>query len=185
MQQEPQASKQDRILSEQDVHEILRNERRRAVIQQLQRTIGEASLRTLAERIAEYETGESPPPRNIRQSVYNSLHQTHLPKLDRQGIIDYDKNRKSVSLRRDAREVNPYMDVFLFDSYRFTWAEYYRSVAVIGFLTLLAVEIGTPIVSAIDSVLWASLFLVAVALSTAYQLRGYRWVLLDRLFGGL
>lgn len=184
MQQERHTSKKERILSEQDVHEILRNDRRKAVIQKLQRTIGDVSLRMLAESIAEYETGESPPPRNIRESVYNSLHQTHLPKLDRQGIIDYDKNRKTVSLRRDAREVNPYMDVFFLESPRVTWAAYYRSVAVAGFMTLLAVELETPVVSAIDSLLWASLFLVVIALSTAYQLRGYRWVLLERLLGG-
>lgn len=181
---ERHTSKQENVLSEQDVHEILRNDRRRAVIQRLQRTIGDVSLRALAETIAEYETGESPPPRNIRESVYNSLHQTHLPKLDSQGIVDYDKNRKTVSLRRDAREVNPYMDVFLFDSPRVTWAEYYRSVSVVGFLLLLAVELDTPVFSALDPILWICLFLVVIALSTAYQLRGYRWILLERLLGG-
>lgn len=184
MQRERHTSQKERILSEQDVHEILRNDRRKATIQELQRTIGDVSLRRLAESIAEYETGESPPPRNIRESVYNALHQTHLPKLDRQGIVDYDKNRKTVSLRRDAREINPYMDVFLLESPRITWAAYYRSVAVGGFLTLLAAELKLPVVSAIDSILWASLFLVVIALSTTYQLRGYRWVLIERLLGG-
>jgi hypothetical protein len=170
-------------MTEADAHDILRNDRRRAVIEQLRQTVGESDLRTLAEAIAENETGESPPPRNIRESVYNSLHQTHLPKLDQLGIVDYDQNRKTVALQRDAREVDPYMDVYLNEVYSITWAEYYRTVAVVGFVTVLAAELGVPVLAQADIVLLISLCLTVIAVSTVYQLWGQRWVFFNRLLG--
>jgi len=170
-------------MTEGDAHEVLRNDRRRAVIEQLRQTVGESDLRTLAEAIASDETGQSPPPRNIRESVYNSLHQTHLPKLDRLGIVDYDENRKTVVLQREAREVDPYMDVYLHEEYNITWAEYYRTVSVLGFVTVLATELGVPVLSEADVVLWPSLYLTIIAVSTVYQLWGQRWVLFGRLLG--
>ena len=65
-----------------EIHDVLSNERRQMVLDRLRESGGTMSARDLSEYIAERETGESPPPRNIRQSAYVSLHQTHLPKLD-------------------------------------------------------------------------------------------------------
>ncbi len=56
------------------------------------------ALSDLAEEIAAAETGERPPPRNKRQSVYVTLHQTHLPKLADHGVVDYDSERKTVTV---------------------------------------------------------------------------------------
>lgn len=98
-------------IPETEIHDLLRNERRRRTLKNLQRTVGTTTLRDLAERIAEEETGESPPPKNIRNSVYNSLHQTHLPKLHRRGIVEYESDRKTVRLTEEARSVDVYMEV--------------------------------------------------------------------------
>lgn len=167
-------------LSETEIHDLLRNERRRQVIEQLQRTIGATTLRDLAEGIAEYETGESPPPKNIRDSVYNSLHQTHLPKLDQRGIIDYDKDRKTVRLNRDARSLDAYMAVVT--DFGITWSEFYRSLGTLSLFVVLAALLEAPLVSAVDPVLWASVFLGAYALAMVYQLWTHRWVYLNALF---
>lgn len=76
-------------LPESVVYEILANPRRRATIRHLTTTASgrTVSLRDLATAIAAAETGQSPPPRASRESVYNSLHQTHLPKLDELGVV--------------------------------------------------------------------------------------------------
>jgi len=81
-------------LNEKQIHNVLRNDRRRQVLKQLQQSVGQLSVRELSEAIAEAETGKSPPPRNIRDSVYNALNQTHLPKLDSLGIIKYNSRKK-------------------------------------------------------------------------------------------
>jgi hypothetical protein len=78
------------VLDEGDIHDVLRNERRRHTLELLRDNGETSSVRDLSEEVAALETGESPPPRNIRQSVYVSLHQTHLPKLDDLGIAVYD-----------------------------------------------------------------------------------------------
>ncbi len=97
-------------LDESTVHDVLRNERRRAVIERLRRNGERLDLRTVSERIAAEESGESPPPRNHRQSVYVSLHQTHLPKLDRLGIVDYDRSSKRIRCDDGIDALVPYLD---------------------------------------------------------------------------
>lgn len=101
----------DTALSEADIHDILRNDRRRNVIKRLQEHGREISLRELSVHIAEIEAGESPPPSDVRNSVYVSLHQTHLPKLDKEGIVEYDNDQKTIVLQESARQVSLYMEV--------------------------------------------------------------------------
>ncbi|SDM76357.1 hypothetical protein SAMN04487949_2529 [Halogranum gelatinilyticum] len=168
-------------LLETEIHDILRNDRRRAVLKHLRQTTSDVTLRDLAEGIAEIETGESPPPKNIRESVYNSLHQTHLPKLDERGVISYDKNRKTIALEERARAVNIYMEVVT--KYGITWADYYRGIATLSLLTVLAVTIGVPGLSEAGTLLVTSGFLLVVALSTLYQLWTQRWLYLRQLVG--
>lgn len=165
----------------QEVHDILRNDRRRYVIKELQNRLEPVSLRLLSERIAEIETGESPPPSNVRASVYNSLHQTHLPKLDEKEIVNYDKDRKTVTLREPARQVDLYMEVVT--RYGVTWAGYYRTLGVVALCTVLAATMGLPVFETIPTVLWISGYLVVFMLSTGYQLWNRRWFYFRSLLG--
>ena len=166
-------------LPETEIHDLLRNERRQQVIKHMQQTVGSTTLRELAVAIAEKETGESPPPKNIRDSVYNSLHQTHLPKLDRQGVIDYHPERKTVTLEEDAKSVRVYMEVVT--EYGITWDEFYRLLGTLSLFIVLGSLIDMPLLSAVDPVLWSSLFLSLFAVSMAYQLWSQRWVYLNAL----
>lgn len=160
-------------IAPQEVHDILRNDRRRKVLKELQRRLEPISLRELSERIATLETGEQPPPRNVRQSVYNSLHQTHLPKLDEKGILEYDKDRKTVSLREPARQVDLYMEVVT--RYGITWAGYYRTLGVAALFAVVAAEVGALVLGSLPTLAIASVFLAVFAVSTAYQLWNRRW----------
>ena len=167
-------------IPETEIHDLLRNERRRQVIKNLQETVGTTTLRDLAETIAEHETGESPPPKNIRNSVYNSLHQTHLPKLDRRGIVEYESDRKTIRLTEDARSVDVYMEVVT--PYGITWSEYYSMLGTVSLCIVLAALIDVPVISAVDPVLWVSLSLAAFGASLGYQLWTNRWMYLNALF---
>jgi len=135
------------------------------------------TLRQLAEAIAEAETGESPPPKNIRNSVYNSLHQTHLPKLDRCGVVEYESNRKTIRLTEDARRVEIYMEIVT--PYGITWSEYYSMLGTLSLLVVLAALLDVPGIAALDPILWIVLFLGVFGASIGYQLWSNRWIYLN------
>jgi hypothetical protein len=151
-----------------EIHDVLRNDRRRLSLDCLREAEGGVlSVRDLSEMVATLETGEDPPPRNKRQSVYVSLHQTHLPKLDELGIVVYDSDSKEVSLQRKMREVEVYMDVV--PKYGLSWGEYYFALGLLGMLSTLAVLLGVPGVAALGITVLASGFFVVLMLSATYQ----------------
>ena len=102
-------SEEPTALDEEEIHDVLRNARRRELISFLSQHDGYATIQDLSEHIAALESGTDPPPRNVRQSVYVSLHQTHLPKLEALGVVDYDTDAKDVRLRDRATEIEEYM----------------------------------------------------------------------------
>jgi hypothetical protein len=86
---------------------VLQNPRRRAVLRYL---AGESPTTQgeLAEHIAGLENDVDPAAVSStqRKRVYISLYQSHLPKLDEAGAIDFDRNRGTV-------EATPQTDEFL------------------------------------------------------------------------
>jgi hypothetical protein len=89
------------------LHEVLVNDRRRAVVDLLDEG---RSLRDLADDVARIETGDDDPDRKTRQSVYITLHQCHLPKLDEYGIVAYDADRKRVQPTDGLWAIRSYRD---------------------------------------------------------------------------
>ncbi|WP_435364372.1 DUF7344 domain-containing protein [Haloarchaeobius sp. DYHT-AS-18] len=167
-------------IAETQIHHLLSNDRRRCVIEHLKEERPWMTLRQLADHIAEIEADESPAPSNLRDSVYVSLHQSHLPKLDDAGIVEYDKDRKEVTLQDTARQVDVYMEVV--NRWGVTQATYYRVLATVGLVTIVLAETGNLAMLPGNTVLYASLFLVLIALSTVHQLWQHRWFVLRRLF---
>lgn len=161
------------------IHDVLRNDRRRRVIQYLKRRLEPVSLRDLSERVAELETDKSPAPRDIRQSVYNSLHQTHLPKLDDIGIVDYDRDRKTVALLERARDVDVYMEVIT--RFGITWSTYYRALGVLGLVFVVLADTEIAVFVGVESLLIATVFLFVFTASMIYQLWTRRWFYLRAL----
>jgi len=150
-----------------DIHDVLSNERRQMVLSILREENGHTTARELSEQIAEMETGQSPPPRNIRQSAYVSLHQTHLPKLHDLGIVDYDESTKTVTLTERAKRVSVYMETV--PRYGISWSEYYLAVSAIGLLLVLASWVGVPFLATIGASGWAALVFLLVGVSATYQ----------------
>jgi predicted transcriptional regulator len=134
-------------LDEGEIHEVLRNHRRRLALEALRESGGSSTVRELSETVAARETGEEPPPRNKRQSVYVSLHQTHLPKLDELGIVAYDGDSKEVTLQQRIEEVEVYMEVV--PEYGLSWGEAYFGLSLLGLLGALAVVMEVPGIAAV------------------------------------
>ena len=162
-----------------DIHDVLRNDRRRMVLELLGESEEPVTVRELSEVIAAQEANSDPAPRNVRQSVYISLQQTHLPKLSELGIVEYDENTKTVSPAENAAEVGVYMEVV--PKYGLAWSEYYAALGILGTLVVVAATVDVPVFSALAPGSWALFLFLAVVASAAYQTAHQRSSLVHRL----
>lgn len=166
-------------LSETDIHDVLRNDRRRMVIERLGDADEPMTTRQLSEAIAAREAGESPPPRNVRQSVYISLQQTHLPKLEELDIVEYDENSKEVRPAENASSVGVYMEIV--PKYGLAWSEYYAGLGVLGLLLVTGAQVGVPGLRALGAELCAIIVFALLVASAVYQTVSQRSSLVHRL----
>ena len=166
-------------LETEEIHDVLRNHRRRLVLDILQAADDPVSVRELSERIGAIEADQDPPPRNVRQSVYVSLLQTHLPKLDELGIVDYEPEGRSVSVGEGLREVAIFLETV--PKYGLSRSEYYAAVSLLGALTMAAADLGTPVITAVSASTWAYAFLALIFASGLYHTYVQGSSLLQRL----
>lgn len=138
-----------------DIHHVLRNERRRRVIEHLMSSDAHTTLRSLAAGIATDETGEDPPPTDKKKSVYISLHQTHLPTLETHGIVEYNRSTKRIELCDGIEEVS----MFIEPNAQSGLSEWYPLASAVAFLTIIAASVGLPVFSSVDVLVWAVAFL--------------------------
>lgn len=154
-------------LDEVTIHDALSNARRRRVIEFLSEE-GALSPRALSERIAAAETGEDPPPRSARQSVYVSLRQTHLPHLEDIGVVEETEGGDAVRLAEHSEAVAAYMGPLR--PFRLAWSEYYAAVGMLGFLTIVACDLGVPPLGGVDNGSLGLFFFLVVVASATYQM---------------
>jgi hypothetical protein len=147
-------------LPESVVHEVLANDRRQLVLRCLD---GPTTLRDLADRVAAESEGEDPS-KSARQSVYVTLHQCHLPKLDDFGIVEYDDDRKTVEPAPGLESIRTYQERVRRRSARNRSAVSSRRIAALGLLGMLVVLPGMLGVAPFDpSPYAAAVFLAVVA----------------------
>lgn len=154
-------SDESTTIDEGDIHDVLRNARRRELISFLGQHDGYATIQDLSEHIARLESGEDPPPQNVRQSVYVSLHQTHLPKLEALGIVEYDTDSKDVTLRERASQIEEYTGSPSEDD---RWPELYVGLGVLGAL----LSVGATVVGIDGGLATLPVFIVIILLAS-YQ----------------
>jgi hypothetical protein len=167
-------------LPEYDIHHVLSNPRRTEALEHIN-DAGELTLRELSEAVATAESGESPAPRNVREAVYVSLHQHHLPALHRRGIVDYDQDRKVIETLDGFRDVELYMEVVT--KHGITWADYYRLLGVTSLLLVVVSHQNVPLFSVVPGLVWATVGLAAFAVSASYQLWHHRKSIIRALTG--
>lgn len=96
-----------------DLFHVLQSQRRRRVLNYLRTVEGSVDMRDVAEQIAAWENGKETAAitSEERQRVYIALYQSHLPKLDGMGIVEYDQDRGTIERTDLADEFDPYLDV--------------------------------------------------------------------------
>lgn len=153
-----------------EIFEILRNERRRCTLfylsQQGDRTV---PLGEVVDYVAawQYEKPVGQVAAKERMCVYSALHQTHLPKLDKAELIDYDRRRNQVTLRDGADYARLYLE---YDpSNDLAWSRYYLGItAVAGGLVGMHL-IGLYPFTGVDSTILAAVIVLMLALSVVFH----------------
>ncbi|MFC4357662.1 hypothetical protein ACFO0N_06830 [Halobium salinum] len=100
-------------LGKDDLFHVLQNQRRRRVLNFLRTTDGQVDMRDIAEQVAAWENGKEVAEisSDERQRTYIALYQSHLPKLDEMGIVEYDQSRGVVERTSLADSFDPYLDI--------------------------------------------------------------------------
>jgi len=154
-------------LSRDETFEMLSNRRRRYIIHYLQDTESTVTLSDLAEQVAawENETDIAAISANERKTVYTSLQQFHLPKMDETGVVEFDDRAGEVELTDAAEGLDLYLEVV--DEYDIPWSLYYIGFSALGTLlvTLSWLEIGP--FGAIPYVGWTVFLLSSLLVSSA------------------
>ncbi|WP_254862659.1 DUF7344 domain-containing protein [Halovivax gelatinilyticus] len=163
-------------LSKDVIFELLKNRRRREVLQYLLDTDGTVTLGELAEQIAAWENDTTVAALNSdqRKRVYVALYQTHLPKMDDAGIIDYDQDRGLIELADNADLLVMYLET---DTHqRDRWDRWYGLLSLAGIALLAAGYIGVPGIESVSMSALATLVILSFAVLTAVH------VLVNRRF---
>lgn len=161
-------------LSPDVVFEILSSRRRRMVLYILRQEGDTATVNELAERIASLENDIPVKQLTSQQQkrVYVSLYQTHLPKLDATGIIDYDADEGEVALTSRANEMNAYLTQTSTSTY--PWKLHYAGLVVLSAVVLGLWLLGLPGLTAVPLVWLAMASAVAFAISGGIHYWQYR-----------
>ncbi len=155
-------------LSKDVIFELLKNRRRRQVLAYLLENEATVTLGELAERIAAWEndTEVAALSSDQRKRVYVALYQTHLPKMDDAGIVDYDQDRGLITLADNADLLLMYLDTE--NHYRDRWDRWYASLSVVGAVLVAGVVVGVgPLalapVAAVSGLVVAAFLFVSAA----------------------
>ncbi|MFA9427620.1 ArsR family transcriptional regulator [Natronorubrum sp. A-ect3] len=160
-------SGEEQRLSKDVIFELLKNRRRREVLAYLLEAEETVTLGELAEQIAAWEndTDVAALSSDQRKRVYVALYQTHLPKMDDAGIVEYDQDRGLISLADNADLLMMYLDT---DTHRQDrWDRWYAALSVVGAALVTGAFLGLPPLSAIPTLGVAGIVVVAFFLLSA------------------
>jgi hypothetical protein len=159
------------------VFEVLSNQRRRYVLHFLKARGERVTVRELSEQIAAWENGidrDAVVPKE-RKRVYTALHQTHLPKMAKVGVIDYDRDRGTLELTDAIAAFDIYLEVV--PEAELDWSEFYLALGAIATALVSVSALGLypfSLLPAITYALLISVGLLAVAAVHYISKRGSR-----------
>jgi hypothetical protein len=140
--QTPKTSPPATAVSQADAFEVLSARRRRHVLRYLFHNEEPAELYDLTRQLAAWENDTTPEQvtSTQRMRVYTALKQSHLPKMDDHGVIEFDDDRGTVTLTSDASQLSVYLDVVPHDD--IPWSRYYLGLGVFGIGVWTLVGLG-------------------------------------------
>ncbi|SEO72443.1 hypothetical protein SAMN04487948_104377 [Halogranum amylolyticum] len=157
-------------LSKDEIFSTLSNQRRRYVIHYLKHDPSQVRIRDLAEQIAAWENDITVEELTYKQRkrVYTSLHQTHLPKMDDCGIVEYDRDRGLISLAPGAADLEVYLEVVSGND--LPWSDFYLGLSAAA---LLLVAVGWAGILPVDVPPLGYAAFIALAFGAAAGVHSY------------
>lgn len=164
-------------LSKGEVFEVLRNQRRRYVLQYLKQDGRPVELGDLAQQIAawEYETTLEGVTPEQRKRVYTTLQQTHLPKMDAAGILRFDAEEGVIEATDRTEDLNIYLEIV--PGREIAWRELYLSLGAIACALVAALWLEIYPLTLVSELAWAALISLTVtgtAIAHIYYERNMR-----------
>ncbi len=153
-------------ISKEDVFDVLSNQRRRFVVHLLKRDDGHTvAIGDMAEQIAawEYDIDVAEINADQRKRVYTALQQSHLPKLDETGLVEFNRTKGVVEPTQAIDNVDVYLDVV--EGTEIPWSEYYIGLSSVAASLLAAVWIGAWPFVLLSDLAWTLAIVVAFAFS--------------------
>nr|WP_267636226.1 hypothetical protein [Halovenus rubra] len=129
-------------------------------------TDGSLELSDIAEQIAAWENGKSLAEitSDERHRVYTSMQQTHLPTMDRAGVINYDNG--TVTLTEEATNLDVYLDVVPEQS--IPWGQYYLGLSAFSAALLASVLMGV-FPASVPNLAWGGIVVGLFSVSALYH----------------
>ncbi|WP_251328502.1 DUF7344 domain-containing protein [Haloplanus pelagicus] len=163
-------------LSRDALFSILRNERRREVINYLREHEGPVDLRELSEYIAAIENDceQSAVTYKQRKRVQTALYQMHLPKLADRNIVSYDRRAGKIELADGAMDCLPYLDAVA-GKRHVRWWRWYLAAAAAATVPIGLAALGVRPFAAVPGLGYAVVVctaFVAVSVAQAVSERG-------------
>lgn len=156
-------------LSQDVVFDLLSSPRRRFVLYYLNQVEGEVEIGELADEVAAWEndTAVDDLTSQQRKRVYVSLYQTHVPKMEDAGIIEYDSDSGTVALADQADDISAYLSR---EENGRPWQRYYLALAVVSALFYAAVALQIAAFAALSEFTAGLIIIAAFALTAIAHL---------------
>ena len=153
-------------VSEDELFDVLANQRRRFAVHLLKREEADKlEIGDMAEQIAAWENGieTAEITGNERKRVYTALQQSHLPKMDDAGVVEFNKDRGVVEPTPALQNVDLYMDVV--EGKEIPWSTYYLGLSGVAVALTGAVWLGAWPFVLLPDMAWTVAIVVAFAFS--------------------
>jgi hypothetical protein len=166
----------DTEIARDELFKLLGNERRRHAVEFLRSREEPVSLDTLATHVAARENDQpvEAVSKSERKRVYTALQQTHLPRMDEAGAVEFDKERGTITPAPSLGEVTLHLDVV--SSGGLPESAVYLGIAGCSLLVALGTVAVPGLVVVLPPLGWATLVLAAfagaAAVHRALQARG-------------
>jgi len=151
-----------------EIFDLLSNHRRRYVIHYCMSTDEEAvELSDLAEQITAWEQDKDVTEitSGERKTVYTSLQQTHLPRLERAGMITFESG--TVELTDEVRRLGIYLDIVPENT--IPWGAYYLGLSLLAGLIVGALWIGLLPANPVSPLIYLTGTVLVFGVSAAYH----------------
>jgi hypothetical protein len=159
----------DQRLSKGEIFDVLQNQRRRYVLQYLERFDEPVSLSDLATQVAawEYQIDVEEVSNDQKKRVYTTLQQTHLDRMQEAGIVEYDAEENLIRRTPHTEELTVYLEIV--PESEFPWREYYLSLGAISCAIVAALWTGLYPLTLLEPLEWVTVISITFTVSAAYH----------------